>query len=116
MLRTFTSTFSYEDTMKLLLGSIFCMLVSAHAFGQVTDIAAIYHTAEEEVSHLLFENLGGSFAKRDDAFNARAADMAESHPQLAVAGDFTGDGLDELAVFYDLKYRRRYLPGKYWPP
>ncbi|MCK5137722.1 MAG: polysaccharide deacetylase family protein [Bacteroidales bacterium] len=90
--------------MRLFCQLLICTLVFVHAHGQLTDIAAIYSTDDELVHHLLFENPGEGFSKMDDAFTARAVDLPESYPQLTVTGDFTGDGLDEIAIFYDLQY------------
>ena len=64
---------------------------------------ALYPRADETVSLLVFEQDAAEF-RMVDAFHARSADLAENHPHLTVAGDFTGDGVDELALFDDLAY------------
>lgn len=84
--------------------SIFVMLLSVVKIsGQSNDLVAIYAGLDETVSHLLFENGGDGFTKLN-AFTARTYDLAEAHPKLTLSGDFTGDGLDETALFYDLLY------------
>lgn len=70
---------------------------------QSGDLAVLYPRADETVSQLLFEHAPGSF-EMVDAFRARSIDLAENHPRLTVAGDFTGDGLEEIALFEDLLY------------
>ena len=72
--------------------------------GQKSDLAAIYHGSDEDVVQLLFEQKEEQFSKAENAFTTRAADLAENNAHLAVSGDFTGDGLDELAQFYNLEY------------
>ncbi len=88
---------------KYFFKLLFCLLLPAALAGQTSDLAAIYPRTDETVSHLLFES-GGSQFRMVDAFRARTVDLAENHPRLTVSGDFTGDGLDEIAVFDDLLY------------
>ena len=82
---------------------IFCLLLPANVAAQSPDLAAIYAGHDETVSHLLFTDDGSGFSM-SEAFHARNADLNESHPHLTVSGDFTGDGLDEIALFEDLLY------------
>lgn len=90
--------------MRLVRLIFLYLLASVNASGQFTDIAAIHHSEDEIVSHLLFENTGEELLKLDTPLKARAKDLPSTHPQLTVSGDFTGDGLDEIALFYDLTY------------
>jgi peptidoglycan/xylan/chitin deacetylase (PgdA/CDA1 family) len=46
-----------------------------------------------------------------DVFRVREAELAETYPDLTVCGDFTGDGLDELALFEDLRYSPNLNPA-----
>ena len=75
----------------------------ANVVAQSTDLAAIYAGHDETVSHLLFTDDGSGFSM-SEGFHARSFDLAESLPHLTVSGDFTGDGLDEIALFEDLLY------------
>ena len=86
-----------------LLQLLFILILPAGLGGQTSDLAAIYPRTDETVSLLLFENSNSRF-RMVDAFRARNADLAENHPRLTVAGDFTGDGVDEIALFDDLLY------------
>ncbi|TFH20502.1 MAG: VCBS repeat-containing protein, partial [Bacteroidia bacterium] len=82
---------------------LICLFFPDGIAGQTSDLAAIYPRVDETVSQLLFEQ-GASRFSMVDAFRTRSVDLAENHPRLTVAGDFTGDGLDELALFDDLLY------------
>jgi len=90
--------------MNKLLGILCCMLFASHVFGQGTDLIAIHQINPDEVSFQLFENEGESLRKVADPFKIRSIEFAENHPNLNLAGDFDGDGRDEIAVFTDLKY------------
>jgi len=81
----------------------FCLALPAVSAAQSTDLAAIYAGHDETVSHLLFTDDASGFSM-SEAFHVRNADLYESHPHLTVSGDFTGDGLDEIAQFEDLLY------------
>jgi len=80
-----------------------CLLFPAALNAQWTDLVALYPRTDETVSLLFFEQDDSEFQVAD-VFRARSADLAENHPHLTVAGDFTGDGVDELALFDDLSY------------
>jgi peptidoglycan/xylan/chitin deacetylase (PgdA/CDA1 family) len=86
-----------------------CLVYPASVAGQTSDLAAIYPRMNEIVSQLLFENGAPGFNMKD-AYRARSEDLAENHPRLAVSGDFTGDGLDEYALFEDLLYNPNLNP------
>jgi len=58
---------------------------------------------------MLFTKDGSGFSM-NEVFHARDADLNESHPHLTVSGDFTGDGLDEIALFDDLLYKPNMNP------
>ena len=88
-------------TAVQLLGM--CLLLPAGLTAQWTDLVALYPRTDEKVSLLMFEKDASEF-QAVDAFRARSADLAENHPKLTVAGDFNGDGVDELALFDDLQY------------
>lgn len=83
----------------LLIYLVFPLGVS----GQASDLAATYPRTDLTVSQLLFEH-GASGFRMVDAYRVRSKDLAENHPRLTVSGDFTGDGMDELAFFDDLLY------------
>jgi len=87
----------------------FCLALPAVSAAQSTDLAAIYAGHDETVSQLLFTDDGSGFSMTE-AFQARNADLNESHPHLTVSGDFTGDGLDEIALFEDLLYKPNMNP------
>jgi len=97
--------------MKKLIQLLCGLLVVVIVYGQETDLAAIHLKNEDEVSLLLFENQEESFRKTDDHYTLRAIEFAENHPQLNLSGDFDGDGLDEIAVFTDLKYTPNMNPA-----
>jgi len=78
-------------------------MIQVNVAAQLTDLAVIYAGHDETVSQLLFTDDGSGFSMTE-AFQARNADLYESHPHLTVSGDFTGDGLDEIALFEDLLY------------
>ena len=80
-----------------------CLLLLLTAAAKTQDLAAIYTGEEDEVSHIIFNSDGSGFFM-NEAFLARKADMNEGHPHLTVSGDFSGDGLDEIALFEDLLY------------
>jgi len=80
-----------------------CLVFPTSVAGQTSDLAAIYPRTDETVSQLLFANGASGFTMMD-AYRARNEDLAENHPRLTVSGDFTGDGLDEFALFEDLLY------------
>lgn len=82
---------------------IFCLLIQANVAAQSSDLTAIYAGQDETVSHLLFTDDGSGFSM-SEAFHARNIDLNETYPHLTVSGDFTGDGLDEIALFEDLLY------------
>lgn len=91
---------------KLKYGCFYLLalfILPAFAAAQSRDLAAIYTQDDQTVSHLLLSNNGGSFSVTD-AFKAQAADLAQTHTHLSVSGDFTGDGLDEIALFEELPY------------
>ncbi len=88
----------------------FCLALPAVSAAQSTDLAAIYVGHDETVSHLLFTDDASGFSM-SEAFHARNADLYESHPHLTVSGDFTGDGLDEIALFEDLLYTPNMNPA-----
>ncbi len=78
--------------------------------GLSQDLAATYSRLDGTVSTLLFENEASEFSMHD-AFRARAMDMAAYHPHLTLSGDFTGDGIEDLAVFNDLEYTPNMNPA-----
>lgn len=79
------------------------------AIAQFQDLAAVYPGQDATVSHLLFTEDGPGFSM-NTAFHARDADLNENHPHLTVSGDFTGDGLDEIALFDDMLYKPNMNP------
>jgi len=89
--------------MRLLAPLVLLVLFVGKSSGQITDLTAIYDRTDETFSYLLFDNGQTPYGMKD-AFAARSADLAENHPRLTVSGDFTGNGIDELAVFSDLEY------------
>lgn len=91
------------NNCKLIVLQLFFLLFPPGMSVLSQDLAATYSGLDGTVSTLLFENEASEFSMHD-AFLARSVDLAEDHPGLAVSGDFTGDGLDELAVFNDLNY------------
>lgn len=97
--------------MKLLFGYLFCFLIHANVFGQLTDIAVIHHHSVEETTFELLHNEGEIFSLKPNPFIARTIDVNDNHPQLNVSGDFDGDGLDEIAVFNDLLYTPNLNPA-----
>jgi peptidoglycan/xylan/chitin deacetylase (PgdA/CDA1 family) len=97
---------SYMHQVKLFKSvPLLCisLLFPAALVAQGTDLAALYPRADETLSLLVFEQEGAEF-RMGDAFRARSADLAKNHPHLTVAGDFTGDGVDEIAFFDALSY------------
>jgi peptidoglycan/xylan/chitin deacetylase (PgdA/CDA1 family) len=82
---------------------LICLVFPLGISAQSLDLAATHTAMDGTVSMLLFED-GGSEFRMLEAFRARSIDMAENHPHLTVSGDFTGDGIDELALFSDLEY------------
>jgi len=92
--------------MRLLAPLLILVLFIGKISGQITNLAAIYDRSDETFSYLLFNN-----GNMMDAFVARSADLAQDHPRLTLSGDFTGDGVDELAVFNDLLYKPNMNPA-----
>ena len=92
--------------MRLLAPLLIMVLFIGKISGQITNLAAIYDRSDETFSYLLFNN--GNML---DAFVARSADLAQDHSRLTLSGDFTGDGVDELAVFNDLLYTPNMNPA-----
>ena len=76
---------------------------------QFQDLVAIHPGPDETVSQLLFTEAGPGFT-RNTAFLARNADLNENYPHLTVSGDFTGDGLDEMALFDAMRYKPNMNP------
>jgi len=95
---------------KHIVLRLFFLIFPFGISGLSQDLAATYSRMDGTVSTLLFENEASEF-RMHDAFRARSEDLAENHPGLAVMGDFTGNGLDELAVFNDLYYTPNLNPG-----
>ncbi len=91
--------------MRLLAPLLILVLFIGTISGQITNLAAIYDRSDETFSYLLFNN-----GNMIDAFVARSVDLAQDHPRLTLSGDFTGDGVDELAVFNDLLYKPNMNP------
>jgi peptidoglycan/xylan/chitin deacetylase (PgdA/CDA1 family) len=85
-------------------------LIVSDLSGQTSDLVAISESSGEKVSYLLF-NDDGTCYRMLDAFDARRMDLARNYPQLALSADFTGDGLDELALFSDLDYTPNLNPA-----
>jgi peptidoglycan/xylan/chitin deacetylase (PgdA/CDA1 family) len=85
--------------MRLLAPLLILVLFVGKISGQITNLAAIYDRSDQTFSYLLFIN-----GNMKDAFVARSYDLAQDHPRLMLSGDFTGDGVDELAIFNDLEY------------
>lgn len=79
------------------------MLSTATLKSQAQDLNAVYQQEDGSISQLLFTENGSGF-DMSDAFLARSWDLYENHAGLTVSGDFTGDGLDEIAFFDDLLY------------
>jgi peptidoglycan/xylan/chitin deacetylase (PgdA/CDA1 family) len=96
--------------MRLLAPLLICVLFVGKISGQITDLAAIYDRSDESHSYLLFDQNESSY-KVFDAFRARTSDLALSHPRLTLSGDFTGDGVHELAVLSDLEYEPNMNPN-----
>jgi peptidoglycan/xylan/chitin deacetylase (PgdA/CDA1 family) len=95
--------------MRFLIPLLYLFLLVGKLSGQSHDLTAIYEPSDETVSYLLFDNEENAF-RMIEAFNARTYDLAPNHPRLTLSGDFTGDGLDELAVFKDLIYKPNMNP------
>jgi len=89
--------------MRILAPLLLLVLFVGKNSGQISDLAAIYDRSDESYSYLLFDQNESSY-KVLDAFRARTSDLALSHPRLMLSGDFTGDGVHELAVLSDLEY------------
>lgn len=81
-------------------------LGAGHAAGQFSDLAALYDPAGDELHSLLFTE-----GLMSGAGTFRKADLASIYPHLTLAGDFNGDGVDELAFFGDLLYKPNLNPG-----
>jgi len=81
---------------------VFCLFLPLSSAAQFMDLAVV-HQEQEEVNQILFTG-DGSELVMSEAFKAREADLNESHDHLTVSGDFTGDGVDEIAHFEDLLY------------
>ncbi|MDF1576141.1 MAG: polysaccharide deacetylase family protein [Bacteroidales bacterium] len=96
--------------MRLVTPLIFLFFSVLSLFGQKTHLNAILAPADEPVTYLLFTEDGADIIVQE-AFKARSADLARDHPYLTVSGDFTGDGVDELAVFNDLEYTPNMNPA-----
>jgi peptidoglycan/xylan/chitin deacetylase (PgdA/CDA1 family) len=86
------------------------LLLLENLSGQTSDLVAISESSGEKVSYLLFNDDGTGY-RMLDAFDARRMDLARNYPQLALSADFTGDGLDELALFNDLEYTPNMNPA-----
>lgn len=76
---------------------------------QFQDLVAIHPGQDGTVSHLLFSGFGPGLSM-NTAFQARNADLNENYPHLTVSGDFTGDGLDEIALFDAMLYKPNMNP------
>jgi len=96
--------------MRFFTPLLILILSAADIFGQKDQLAAIYEPPGETVSYLLFDNDGSGYSVVD-AFTARVYELAPGHPRLTVSGDFTGDGVDELAVLSDLEYTPNLNPA-----
>ena len=96
--------------MRLFAPFLILILLVTDLRGQITDLVAISEPPGEKVSYLLFSDNGSGY-RLIDAFNARSIDLARNYPQLSVSGDFTGDGVDELAMFNDLEYTPNMNPA-----
>ncbi|MCD4711607.1 MAG: polysaccharide deacetylase family protein, partial [Bacteroidales bacterium] len=96
--------------MRLFGPLVMLILFVVNLSGQTTNLAAIYERSDETVSYLLFDNDQTGY-RMLDAFTARSTDLARNHPQLTLSGDFSGDGVDEIAVFNDLEYTPNMNPG-----
>jgi len=77
--------------------------------GQEKDLFADYAGQVDEVSHLLFTKNGTGF-DFNEAFLGREADLNVGFPGLTVSADFTGDGLDEVALFEEMLYTPNTVP------
>jgi len=88
---------------KQICTGLICLAFPLGISAQSIDLAATHTGMDGTVSMLLFEN-GASEFRMHEAFRARSADMAENHPRLTVSGDFTGNGVHELAFFSELEY------------
>ena len=89
--------------MRILSLFIFVIAFAINLHGQSSSLAAIYERSDDTVSYLLFDQNESAFSM-NYAWLARSYDLAQSHPDLTVSGDFTGNGVSELAVFNDLEY------------
>lgn len=96
--------------MRLLTPFILLISSALSLQGQRTSLTAIHERSDETISYLLFEEGNSDFSKHD-AWVARTYDLALNHPDLSVSGDFTGDGIDELAVFNSLEYTPNMNPA-----
>ncbi len=96
--------------MRFLIPLLYLILLVGKLSGQSSDLTAIFEPSDETVSYLLFDKEGNDF-RMIEAFSARTYDLAPNHPRLTLSGDFTGDGLDELAVFNDLSYTPNMNPA-----
>lgn len=90
----------------LIPGMLMCLLHEARP----QDIVAGYQGPDETVSQLLFTSDAAGFGMQN-AYRARNSDLYDSHAGLTVSGDFTGDGLDEIAFFEDVLYDPNMNPG-----
>lgn len=82
---------------------VFCLFLPHSSAAQFADLAVVHEGQDDEHNHMLFTGDGTELVM-SEAFQARNADLNEGHPQLTVTGDFTGDGLDEVALLEDLLY------------
>jgi peptidoglycan/xylan/chitin deacetylase (PgdA/CDA1 family) len=90
--------------MNRVFGFLCVLLSVSPLFGQGTDLVAIHQLNPDEISIQLFENEGSEIRIVTDPFLVRSIEFFENHPDLNLAGDFDGDGRDEIAVFTDLTY------------
>ena len=96
--------------MRLFTLLLILVLSVADTFGQKEHLAAIYEPPVDTLTFLLFDSDGTGYSMTD-AFDAGIYELAPGHPRLSLAGDFTGDGADELALFSDLEYTPNLNPA-----
>jgi peptidoglycan/xylan/chitin deacetylase (PgdA/CDA1 family) len=96
--------------MRFLFPLVILVLLVGKLSGQSDDLSVVYERSDETVSYLLFDKEESGF-RTTEAFRARSYDLAPDHPRLTLSGDFTGDGVHELAVFNDLTYTPNMNPA-----
>jgi hypothetical protein len=96
--------------MKFIVAIAIGLLVNSNLLAQMVDVAAIHHFSSGKLSLLLFENQGDYLSLANEPFTARTYEVDDPYPHLNVAGDFDGDGVDEIALFSDLLYKPNMNP------